>query len=81
MFLKCLKCNFGVFVCISALIFLDLAPTKPAENRLEMRANPLEIASPCILKHTLNGWLYARFGKLPMNSVILSSDSTRISPP
>ena len=74
MFLKCLKCNFGAFACISALISLDLAPgpagpfslktlhwrvfralepTKPAENRLEMQANPLEIASPCILKHTL----------------------------
>ena len=55
-----LRCSYGVFDCISALISLDLASwvyrpvlAKSAENRLEMRPNPLETASPCILKHTL----------------------------
>ena len=28
MFLKCVKCIFGVFGCISALIFPDLAPLR-----------------------------------------------------
>jgi hypothetical protein len=39
-----LHCSCGVFACISALISLDLF-TKPADNRLEMQANPLEIAT------------------------------------
>ena len=30
------------------IVFRALDPTKPAENRLEMQANPLETASPSI---------------------------------
>jgi len=48
MFQKCLKRIFGVFACISALISLDFCATKPAENRLETQANPLEAALPAL---------------------------------
>ena len=52
MFLKCLKCIFGAFDCISVLLFLALGSTKAANGCILIVKNvPCEECEQCGAKY------------------------------